>query len=779
MRQCTELPSWSGLLLGLSLGLGHAANASATEVALSNLAVRPEQVTTLGDGAIFVSRSLENRKTVWWTDGTSAGTRLVVDPCPPPCEGTDPIEVLGSTTVGVAFFDARDPALGPFERNLWRTDGTPGGTYPLLNASQLSGVNLRTPEAYAITGTRIIFRNTQRPGQFIWTSDGTVAGTGPLGGLPAPQAGDQAQVCGGDLLAAYFRLSILGEDNRFYRTDGTTAGTSAPVTIPDPSVSCSPSVIDRGTFWAPSRRVPADQLGLWKTDGSISGTTFSGPLPGNPSPIEVRNGLALSIVRDEEGGPASLWLSDGTPEGTRLLKQGTRWESLDFPYSVQMFELIEPFVFYLYLSDVNSLEMRRVRTDGTDDRLIQVVCPSNCSYSADDSWLESVGGKLVFPSQTASEGVQLFQLEPPYQVASRIETPCSSLCEYSLDFHQVLGPRLVFAYRDELNGLELMSLGPEEIAARRLSDFAAITPFVLDTASDALVLANRHLFLPAGELGSETQLLYSLPAFDVCAASSTDLCLRAARFRVAAHWRDFQGHEGSGHARPLTTDTGYFWFFDDANVELTVKVIDGTGLNGHYWVYYGALSNVEYWITVEDTVTGQSKEYHNELGSFGSFGDIEALPAEPGALAAPVASAAAALLATGAAPTPTLPVLREFGSSGTCIATSTSLCLLDGRFQVEAEWTDFAGNSGVAYVEQLTADTGYFWFFSESNVEVVAKLVDGSAFNQHFWVYYGALSNVEYTLTVTDTVAGGPPRIYRNALGQFGSFGDIEAFPAP
>ena len=62
---------------------------------------------------------------------------------------------------------------------------------------------------------------------------------------------------------------------------------------------------------------------------------------------------------------------------------------------------------------------------------------------------------------------------------------------------------------------------------------------------------------------------------------------------------------------------------------------------------------------------------------------------------------------------------------------------------------------------------------------VVAKLVDGSAYNQHFWVYYGALSNVEYTLTVTDTVAGGPPKIYRNALGQFGSFGDIEAFPAP
>ena len=116
---------------------------------------------------------------------------------------------------------------------------------------------------------------------------------------------------------------------------------------------------------------------------------------------------------------------------------------------------------------------------------------------------------------------------------------------------------------------------------------------------------------------------------------------------------------------------------------------------------------------------------------------------------------------------------------GSCIPSTTSLCLLEGRFEVEAAWTDFAGHSGIANVQQLTPDTGYFWFFDEANVEVVAKLVDGSAFNRHFWVYYGALSNVEYTLTVTDTVAGGPPKIYRNPLGQFGSFGDIEAFPAP
>ena len=43
----------------------------------------------------------------------------------------------------------------------------------------------------------------------------------------------------------------------------------------------------------------------------------------------------------------------------------------------------------------------------------------------------------------------------------------------------------------------------------------------------------------------------------------------------------------------------------------------------------------------------------------------------------------------------------------------------------------------------------------------------------------GTPNRREHRRPVTDTLAGGPPRIYRNSLGQFGSFGDIEAFPAP
>ena len=77
---------------------------------------------------------------------------------------------------------------------------------------------------------------------------------------------------------------------------------------------------------------------------------------------------------------------------------------------------------------------------------------------------------------------------------------------------------------------------------------------------------------------------------------------------------------------PLTNDTGAFWFFDEANLELVLKVLDGTAINGHYWVFFGALTNIEYEISVLDTHTGRVVRYVNPANRFASEGDTTALP---------------------------------------------------------------------------------------------------------------------------------------------------------
>ena len=83
---------------------------------------------------------------------------------------------------------------------------------------------------------------------------------------------------------------------------------------------------------------------------------------------------------------------------------------------------------------------------------------------------------------------------------------------------------------------------------------------------------------------------------------------------------------GSGVAIPveISDESGLFWFFDPENVELVIKVLDGRVLNGRYWVFYGALSDVEYWITVRDTVSGLNRTYHNPPKLLGGQRDLEA-----------------------------------------------------------------------------------------------------------------------------------------------------------
>lgn len=75
---------------------------------------------------------------------------------------------------------------------------------------------------------------------------------------------------------------------------------------------------------------------------------------------------------------------------------------------------------------------------------------------------------------------------------------------------------------------------------------------------------------------------------------------------------------------PLTGDTGTFWFFGPTNLEVFTKVLDGTAVNGKFWFFYGALSDVDYTLTVTDTQTGAVRTYHNPAGRLASVADTAA-----------------------------------------------------------------------------------------------------------------------------------------------------------
>lgn len=99
-----------------------------------------------------------------------------------------------------------------------------------------------------------------------------------------------------------------------------------------------------------------------------------------------------------------------------------------------------------------------------------------------------------------------------------------------------------------------------------------------------------------------------------CVPGPTRLCLQEGRFAVTANWQT-QDAAGAGQSLPLTVDTGAFWFFQRDNLELTVKVLNGCGVNERHWVFLSGLTDVEVEVTVEDTLTGKTWTHEHPSGT--------------------------------------------------------------------------------------------------------------------------------------------------------------------
>lgn len=95
-----------------------------------------------------------------------------------------------------------------------------------------------------------------------------------------------------------------------------------------------------------------------------------------------------------------------------------------------------------------------------------------------------------------------------------------------------------------------------------------------------------------------------------------------------------------------------------------------------------------------------------------------------------------------------------------CEADATSLCLGEGgRFRVRAFYRAAIGLEGPARAVPITADSGGFWFFSDGNLELLVKVLDGCPLQPYpaYWVFAGGLTDLEVVLTVRDLFTG---RVY-------------------
>jgi len=243
------------------------------------------------------------------------------------------------------------------------------------------------------------------------------------------------------------------------------------------------------------------------------------------------------------------------------------------------------------------------------------------------------------------------------------------------------------------------------------------------------------------------------------------LCLLNGRFRVTATWENqFNGASGVAHVPRRSNSlpssfynlSGFLYFDDPNNIELIVKILD-FGSENVIKVFYGQLTNLRFTISVTDTRTNQTKTYQNTAGDCGGF-DNNGFP-----------SNAFSTILKPRSPRP------RVGRSvrGSCRADADTMCLLNNRFQVEMTWRNqFNNTSGTGIPTRLSDLTGAFAFTDRANLETLVKVLE---FPDRFLVLYGALSNLEYRLTIRDTVTG-TVETYDNPAGRYCGGLDNDAF---
>lgn len=113
-----------------------------------------------------------------------------------------------------------------------------------------------------------------------------------------------------------------------------------------------------------------------------------------------------------------------------------------------------------------------------------------------------------------------------------------------------------------------------------------------------------------------------------------------------------------------------------------------------------------------------------------------------------------------------------------CTSDQVTLCMLGGRFRVNATFDAGNGKPGTAQAAAL-GNSGYFWFFDAGNAEVMVKVLDGCALGGHFWFFAAGLTNVAVTITVTDLQTGAVQTYANPANTAFQPIQDTAAFACP
>lgn len=288
------------------------------DAAPGHLGSDPSEVVAFDDRLVFAASSSSHGSSLLFvTDGTEAGTA----PLAPP-ELTHAAELFA--TPERVYFSGQTAASG---EELWTTDGTAEGTHLLAELEPGAGWSRPRNFRRLASGTVIFSATTTGVGGGLWTANGeTVEFLIDVEPETANSVSSQLGVFGGELI---FRAADPEAGREPWLTDGTLEGTRLLADVEPGSGGSDmeqPTAVGTALFF--TARTSAAGRELWVSDGTAEGTQLVGDFLSGPESsypalhAELDGRLLFSAIPEASPLSAdtrSLWITDGTPEGTELL----------------------------------------------------------------------------------------------------------------------------------------------------------------------------------------------------------------------------------------------------------------------------------------------------------------------------------------------------------------------------------------------------------------------------------------------------------------------------
>jgi ELWxxDGT repeat protein len=400
--------------------------------------------TEFGGQLFFSANDGEAGNELWVTDGTAEGTQLLLDLNPGRSDYGIPDGSYASDFIevgGQLFFTANDGETG---NELWISDGTAEGTQLLLDVNPSTNSNGNPSSSYArnfteLDGQLLFTANDGQTGEELWISDGTAEGTQLLLDInPRTDSYDNPYSSYARNFTEFdgqlFFTADDGETGReLWVSDGTTEGTQLLLDInsrTDPYGNTYSSNAFDFTEFAGQLFFNADdgETGneLWVTDGTAAGTQLLVDInpgtdsDGNPSGSSVSDltevgGQLFFVANDGETGN-ELWISDGTAEGTQLLKDITPVDGGYDNYAPSNFTAAGDLLFFTANDGFNGQELWV--SDGTAEgtQLFQDINPG--INGSNPSQLTVVGDQLFFTADDGTTGRELWVATIPDNIIS-------------------------------------------------------------------------------------------------------------------------------------------------------------------------------------------------------------------------------------------------------------------------------------------------------------------------------------------------------------------------